>query len=55
MRPAPLVTGADLIAHGYEPGPQFKKILAALEDEQLEGRLESKEQALSWAQQEFPL
>jgi len=55
MRPAPLVTGADLIAHGYEPGPQFKKILAALEDEQLEGRLESKEQALTWAQQEFPL
>ena len=55
MRPAPLVTGADLIAHGYEPGPQFKKILAALEDEQLEGRLESKEQALIWAQREFPL
>jgi tRNA nucleotidyltransferase/poly(A) polymerase len=44
-----------LIAHGYEPGPQFKKILAALEDEQLEGRLESKEQALIWAQREFPL
>jgi putative nucleotidyltransferase with HDIG domain len=55
MRPPPLVTGADLIAHGYEPGPQFKKILAALEDEQLEGRLESKEQALLWAQREFPL
>ena len=55
MRPAPLVTGADLIAHGYEPGPQFKKILAALEDEQLEGRLESKEQALTWTKQEFPL
>jgi poly(A) polymerase len=55
MRPPPLVTGADLIAHGYEPGPQFKKILAALEDEQLEGRLESKEQALIWAQREFPL
>jgi poly(A) polymerase len=54
MRPTPLVTGADLIAHGYAPGPQFKKILAALEDEQLEGRLESKEQALTWAQQEFP-
>jgi poly(A) polymerase len=54
MRPAPLVTGADLITHGYEPGPQFKKILAALEDEQLEGRFESKEQALTWAQREFP-
>ena len=55
MRPAPLVTGADLIAHGYEPGPQFKKILAAVEDAQLEGRLQSKEQAMAWAQEEFPL
>src|SRR5882672_1789187 len=55
MRPAPLVTGADLIARGYEPGPQFKKILAAVEDAQLEGRLQSKEQAMAWAQEEFPL
>jgi poly(A) polymerase len=55
MRPAPLLTGADLIAHGYVPGPQFKRILAAVEDGQLEGRLQSREQALAWAQQEFPL
>jgi poly(A) polymerase len=55
MRPTPLVTGADLIAQGYQPGPQFKEILAAIEDGQLEGRLQSKEQALAWARQEFPL
>jgi poly(A) polymerase len=54
MRPAPLVTGADLIANGYLPGPRFKEILAAVEDAQLEGRLQSKEQAVAWAQQEFP-
>src|SRR5579872_1107969 len=32
MRPAPLVTGDDLIAAGYIPGPKFKEILAAVED-----------------------
>ena len=46
LRPAPLMDGQDLIALGYKPGPQFKEILNWLEDEQLEGRLETKEQAL---------
>jgi len=55
MRPALLLTGADLIAHGYQPGPQFKQILAAVEDEQLEGRLHTREQALAWTKKEFPL
>jgi poly(A) polymerase len=55
MRPTPLVTGEDLISHGYTPGPRFKEILAAVEDAQLEGRLQSKEQALEWVRQEFPL
>ncbi len=55
MRPAPLLTGVDLIAHGYAPGPRFKEILDAVEDAQLEGRLQSREQALAWAQREFPL
>ena len=55
MRPAPLITGADLIHLGYEPGPRFKEILAAVEDAQLEGRLQTSEQALAWAQKEFPL
>jgi len=55
MRPSPLLTGGDLIAHGYTPGPRFKEILAAVEDAQLEGRVQSREQALAWALQEFPL
>jgi poly(A) polymerase len=55
MRPSPLLTGGDLIAQGYTPGPRFKEILAAVEDAQLEGRLRSREQALTWARQEFPL
>jgi poly(A) polymerase len=54
MRPAPLVTGDDLIAAGYAPGPRFKEILSAVEDAQLEGRLRSKEDAMQLIGKEFP-
>ena len=53
MRPAPLVTGDDLIAAGYLPGPLFKEILTAVEDGQLEGRLQSKEEAMHFVEREF--
>jgi poly(A) polymerase len=55
MRPAPLVTGNDLIVAGYVPGPRFKGILSAVEDGQLEGRLHSKEDALEFVARAFPL
>jgi poly(A) polymerase len=55
IRPAPLITGDDLIAAGHKPGPRFKEILAAVEDAQLEGRLENKAQAMELVQREFPL
>jgi poly(A) polymerase len=54
MRPAPLITGDDLIAVGYAPGPQFKKILSAVEDGQLEGRLRSREEAMAFVGRKFP-
>lgn len=54
MRPAPLVTGHDLIAAGHVPGPKFKEILGAVEDAQLEGRLASREAALEFVRREFP-
>ena len=54
IRPAPLVSGDDLIAAGYEPGPRFKEILAQVEDAQLEGRLPSKEIAMEYVRQKFP-
>jgi poly(A) polymerase len=47
IRPAPLITGDDLIAAGYKPGPLFKELLLAVEDAQLEGSICSKEEALS--------
>ena len=55
MRPAPLITGTDLIAAGYPPGPRFKQILSAVEDGQLESRLRSRDEALSFVAREFPL
>ena len=55
MNPAPLITGDDLIAAGYKPGPQFKEILSAVEDGQLEGRLQSKDAALQLVAREFPV
>jgi poly(A) polymerase len=55
MRPAPLITGDDLIVAGYKPGPRFKEILSAVEDAQLEGRLRSKDAAMQLVAREFPV
>ena len=55
MRPAPLVTGEDLIAQGHAPGPKFREILSAVEDAQLEGRLTARDAALEFVRREFPV
>jgi poly(A) polymerase len=47
IRPEPLITGDDLIQAGFVPGPQFKDLLAAVEDAQLEGSIRTKEEALA--------
>jgi poly(A) polymerase len=54
IRPKPLLSGEDLIALGYQPGPQFREMLSAIEDAQLEGRLKSTEEALEFVQRKFP-
>jgi len=54
IRPRPLLSGDDLIAMGYTPGPRFKQILAAVEDAQLEGRLSNNEQAREFVRRDFP-
>jgi poly(A) polymerase len=46
IRPALLITGNDLIAAGYKPGPAFKGLLTAVEDAQLDGSIRTKEEAL---------
>jgi poly(A) polymerase len=53
LKPKPLLTGKDLIEAGYEPGPAFKKMLAAVEDAQLEGRIGSKAEALELVKEEM--
>jgi poly(A) polymerase len=55
LRPKPLISGDDLIAAGYSPGPLFKQMLGALEDEQLEGRLRTNAEAMRFVRQKFPL
>ena len=45
VRPQRVLTGTDLSAMGYIPGPVFSEILRAVEDAQLEGQIASKEEA----------
>jgi poly(A) polymerase len=48
VRPARLVTGDDLKLLGLPPGPQYRRILEAVEEAQLEGRLTTREEALQF-------
>jgi putative nucleotidyltransferase with HDIG domain len=51
--PPPLITGKDLKALGFTPGPIFKKMLDAVQTRQLEGTLKTREEALEWVKREF--
>jgi putative nucleotidyltransferase with HDIG domain len=53
LRPPRLLTGRDLIEAGYQPGPQFAKMLEAVETAQLESRVQSLEDALELIRSEF--
>lgn len=53
IRPTPLINGKDLIAMGFTPGPQFKEILSAVEDQQLEGTIKTHEAALGFVKSNF--
>ncbi len=54
LRPAPLLTGTDLIGAGYQPGPRFSQILTAVEDAQLEGELQTSGEAMQFVRERFP-
>ena len=54
VRPPLLVTGRDLIAAGYAPGPRFKEMLALAEDAQLEGRIHTTEEGLELIRRQLP-
>jgi poly(A) polymerase len=53
LRPPRLITGDDLIAKGYCPGPMFSRMLSVIEDAQLEGRIRSREEAFALVQDVF--
>jgi poly(A) polymerase len=53
VRPPRLLTGDDLKALGFRPGPLFKEILQAVEEGQLEGRLTRREDALDFVRREY--
>ena len=53
IKPKLLVTGEDLIAAGYRPGPQFREMLTAAEDAQLEGEVTTHDEALRLIAERF--
>jgi len=54
LKPSRILTGADLIAAGYSPGPLFTEILTAVEDAQLEGRVSTLGEALDMVRERWP-
>jgi poly(A) polymerase len=53
IQPKLLLTGRELIAAGYAPGPRFKKMLEAAEDAQLEGEVHTSAEALRLVRDRF--
>ena len=53
IKPPPLLRGRDLIDLGFAPGPRFREILDAVEEQQLESTLTSREEALAWVRQRY--
>jgi poly(A) polymerase len=49
IKPPRLITGHDLLAAGFRPGPELGRVLDTVEDAQLEGRISSREEALELA------
>ena len=49
LDPPPLVTGDDLRMIGLQPGPKFKKVLQAVRDAQLDGEIQTQEEAIRLA------
>ena len=51
LNPPAMVCGVDLIELGLEPGPNFKTVLDSTYDAQLEGRVNTKSDAIAYASQ----
>ncbi len=53
LKPPRLLSGHDLIAAGYRPGPPFAAMLREAEDAQLEGLIGTREEALAYIRARF--
>ncbi|MEO1528364.1 MAG: CCA tRNA nucleotidyltransferase [Planctomycetota bacterium] len=51
LDPPPLLTGDVLREHGFQPGPSFRDWLHSVRRRQLDGELESTEQAIEWVRE----
>jgi tRNA nucleotidyltransferase (CCA-adding enzyme) len=49
----PELTGEDLRAMGYSPGPFFKRVFNAVLDAKLEGRIKNRQEELEFVKEEF--
>ncbi|MYA80662.1 MAG: CCA tRNA nucleotidyltransferase [Acidobacteriia bacterium] len=54
LSPPRLLTGNDLIAAGYAPGPSFQEMLGDVEDAQLEGRIATRQEAMEYVESRWP-
>jgi poly(A) polymerase len=53
IRPPKLLTGNDLLEMGYKQGPAFSQMLGSLEDAQLEGKVQTSEEAKRYLLSKF--
>ncbi len=53
LKPEILLNGNDLKKLGLKPGPLYTVILSELEDHQLENKIASREQAISWIKEKY--
>ncbi len=53
-RVSPELSGADLQALGYQPGPQFREMLNRLREGRLDGWLHNREEELAFLRREYP-
>jgi tRNA nucleotidyltransferase (CCA-adding enzyme) len=51
----PSLTGKDLKAMGYKPGPIFNKIFKSILDARLDGKVKSREEEMRFVKENFPL
>jgi poly(A) polymerase len=54
IKPAPLISGRELIEMGYKPGPLFSDILNFVEEAQLEGEITNTQEAIEAVLENYP-